>query len=103
MTYIDNKIKELETEAKLFFKDCEVFLNNVRLKDKVIEKIRLNTSKKGFVLISRNIERYRLKKKFGLRLTNLFGLKKKKKNHKISIWFNWNYGLELEYKKRKEV
>jgi hypothetical protein len=76
MNYTNNKIKELETEAELFFKDCEVFLNNVRLKDKIRDKIRLNTSKKGFVLIARNIERYRLKRKF--RLNNLFGLKKKK-------------------------
>ena len=93
---MNNKIKveKLETEAELFFKECETFLSNSRLKDKVTDKIRLNTSKKGFVLIARNIKRYRLKHKF--RLNNLFGLKKKK--HKISIWFNWNYDLQLEYK-----
>jgi hypothetical protein len=73
MNYIDNKIKELETEAELFFKECETFLSNSRLKDKVTDKIRLNTSKKGFVLIARNIERYKLKRRF--KLNNVFGLK----------------------------
>ncbi len=61
--------KQTLTEAEIFFKECEELLK----KQRIVDKIRLNTSKMGFILISRNIERYRLKRKF--KFNNLFKFK----------------------------